>query len=406
MRVCILGFTVPDQVYEEVARIDQVLPAQTHRFAWALVEALLEGGAEEVRLISVPPVSSFPANPRVLWRGGRWERGNTPGLLLAFINLPVIKHISRFMSCLVWGRAALSSWRPDWLLVHGVHSPFLWFSVLVRRRLGIRIAVVLTDPPGVVRSTDGRLTAALKKMDRVIVRVALRHFDAVIALTSGLSRDFAPTVPALVMEGVYAADAGGYHSIESSRVPPPTRPRVIYAGGIQREYGVLGLVEAVRSSSLDLELRLFGKGPDEGLVREAARSDPRVFDPRVLGASELAAWYNSATVLVQPRPVSEPFVPYSFPSKLIEYMATGVPVISTRLMSIPTDYEPYVIWSDSDDALGLSDAITRVLKWDLLARAEFGARAAQYILETKSPRAQGQRIVQFLRLCMQREEPV
>lgn len=399
MKVTLLGFTMPNELYSEIADSDKVLPAQTHRFAWSIVDALQSANAAEVRLISVAPVSNYPNNPRVLWRGGRWRTRQVPGLSLPFINLPILKHLTRFASCWLLASRELRRHQPDWLLVHGVHSPFLWFAALYGGRSSTHAAAILTDPPGLVRPSDSLVTAWLKRVDIFIVRSALKRFDAVISLTEALATDFAPSAQAMVMEGI-TADACKTALTELAAAPPSSsRPRVIYAGGIQREYGVLTLIEAVVNSELDVELRIFGKGIDADLVRQASEKDARIVGPNVLHPEELAIWYRSAVALVQPRPVDQPFVPYSFPSKLIEYLGTGTPVVSTRLPSIPGDYESQVVWAIPDSPEGIRDALARVLTWDEAKRRAFGAGAAQFIHSTRSPQAQGKRIMRFLQEC-------
>jgi glycosyltransferase involved in cell wall biosynthesis len=258
--------------------------------------------------------------------------------------------------------------------------------------VGARVAVVLTDPPGVVRPDDGRLRRALRSVDISIVTRGLRRADAVVVLAAPLGEDFAPGVPALVVEGL--VDPGSPYP-PSTRVAAHSR-RVVFAGGLHEEYGVARLVEAFRALPEDVELQLFGRGPLGAWLEEQARQDPRIQPPRLVSLEELPEVYGGAGVLVQPRQVDQDFVRYSFPSKLIEYLASGTPTVSTRLPSIPADYEPYIVWSDSAEPADLAAAITRVLEWTEVERTEFGRRAAGFIRESRGAAAQGRRIVDFL----------
>ena len=78
VRVCLLGFTVPDAVRDEILAADRHMPAQTHNFAWSMVDALRVSGLE-VGLLSVWPVSNFPGNPRVLFRSAPFETKGVTG---------------------------------------------------------------------------------------------------------------------------------------------------------------------------------------------------------------------------------------------------------------------------------------------------------------------------------------
>jgi len=396
MKVTLLGFTIPDELLRQINETDRLMQTQTHRFAWSLVGALRAGGAE-VDLLSSAPVSDYPGNPKLFWGRGRFEENGVRGLLMPFINAIGIKHLSRYAACWLVGRRQLRKTRPDWLLVHGVHSPFLWFAVQVARRSGARTAIVLTDPPGVIRAEDGVLRRSLKAVDISVVKRALRRSDAVIVLAQPLATDFAPSRPALVVEGLVsplvAANPGG---ADAARSPGAAGARVVYAGGLHGEYGVRNLVDAVRSMSPRVELSLFGRGPLEPWLEQQAEEDARIARPRLVDPGELPGIYAAADVLVQPRQADQDFVKYSFPSKLIEYLASGTPVVSTRLPSIPADYEPYVIWAEGDRPADIAAAIERALSVEPTARREAGAQAARFIQETRGVGEQGRRIVDFL----------
>lgn len=391
MKVTLLGFTVTDEDLQEILAHDSNMPTQTHNFAWAVVEALRSSGTD-VTLLSVEPVSNYPANPRWFFRGGVFSARGVEGRKLPFVNTLVLKHASRFVACASVGTSALREWRPDVLLVHGVHSPFLFYARICRRLFGLPVAVILTDPPGVVLPTDSPLARRLKGLDISLVRMALSGFDGVVALTESLASHFAPGVAHLVMEGIVEV------------VPPPapepqrvTTTRAIYAGGLSAAYGVGRLVDAVRALNRDdVTLSCFGRGELEDWITRVAEADQRIDPPRLVSREQLLAEYAQSDLLVQPRPVDQDFVRFSFPSKLLEYLASGIPVLSTRLPGIPADYEDHVHWADDDSTEGLQAALARVLSIPKDERERRAARARDFIRTTRGYEAQGKRLTRFL----------
>jgi glycosyltransferase involved in cell wall biosynthesis len=277
------------------------------------------------------------------------------------------------------------------LLIHGVHSPFLWFGVLARRLLGVRTVVVLTDPPGVVLQTDGTVARVLKSVDIRLVRLALRNVDGVLALTAPLAVDYAPDVPHLVLEGILEA--------ETAVAPPAARPStddvtLLYAGGLSVSYGVDRLVEAVEGLAGPVRLRTYGKGPLAEWID--SRANGRIEPPTFVTRGEVRAAYGEVDLLVQPRPVDQHFVRYSFPSKLLEYLSSGTPVVTTRLPGIPADYDGHVYWIDDDSVDGVRAGIAAALAASPTERAEKGRAAAEFVRATRSAAAQGRRIREFL----------
>jgi glycosyltransferase involved in cell wall biosynthesis len=232
----------------------------------------------------------------------------------------------------------------------------------------------------------------MKRLDRRLILSGLARVTGVISLTAPLAEDFAAGKPALLMEGIARPLAA------PGTRPPVTSPgpRVaLYAGGLHEDYGVRALIDAVGLSRRDWVLHLYGRGPMEEECRSIASSDPRVVFHGVADATTLAEAYAQATVLVNPRQLRTDFVRYSFPSKLIEYLATGTPVVTTHLPTIPPDYDPFLIYTD-DDAASIARTLDSTTAKDASGLRALGARAAEFVRSTRSPRLQGERIQAFV----------
>ncbi|WP_375429865.1 glycosyltransferase [uncultured Friedmanniella sp.] len=390
MRVTFLGFTVPDEIARANLTADPNPQVQTTTFAHAVLGAVTSAGVT-MTLLSTMPVSSYPGQPRLLFRSRRFVDGGAEGQLLGFVNVLGVKQLTRLVQCLTRGTARLRRWRPDVLLVHGVHTPFLAFGLLVQRVLDLPVAVILTDPPGVALPDEGSFRRRLHAFDRRLARAALIRVRGVVALTAALASDFAPGVPALVLEGICS----------SVPVPRTTRsdekaPLLVYAGGLSRSYGVDLLVDAVLARADGTRLQLYGRGELSDWLDEVARKEPRVLPVQFVPREEVALGYAAADVLVQPRPVNQDFVPYSFPSKLIEFLASGVPVLSTRLPGIPADYEAHLDWIEDDSAAGVNAALDALLAVPADQRRLRAQEAARFVVTTRSQRHQGERLATFL----------
>jgi len=92
--------------------------------------------------------------------------------------------------------------------------------------------------------------------------------------------------------------------------------------------------------------------------------------------------------MVNPRRPEGEFTRYSFPSKTMEYLASGRPVIMHWLAGIPEDYRPYLITPDTGDAQGLAAAMRRVAALPQAELRRIGAPGRDFVLTHKSPRVQ------------------
>ncbi|MBE6584946.1 MAG: glycosyltransferase, partial [Ruminococcaceae bacterium] len=88
---------------------------------------------------------------------------------------------------------------------------------------------------------------------------------------------------------------------------------------------------------------------------------------------------------------------YSFPSKTMEYMASGKPVVMYRLDGIPSEYDPYLFYADPEaDPV---DGMREILSWVLSHKEEASERAAlarKFVTTQKNAHIQGQRILSFM----------
>lgn len=389
--ILFLGFALPEGEFEAVLASDSGMPTQTQRFGWAVIDALGAAGMR-VHAVSAAPATDFPHNSRLYFRGYEFTEHSVTGSVIPFVNLIGLKHITRYVAGARLVRRAFRTLAPSAILVHGVHSPFIWIGLKIARRWGVPSVVILTDPPSLTTPSDSLLGIMMKTLDRQIILRGLRSVTGVIALTEGLVTDFAPGVPYLHMEGIARPLGSG---ASNARVATSAPARVLYAGGLHEDYGVCALLDAVSLSTRDWELWIYGRGPMEAQVRARAALEPRIRYGGFANAQELTEAYSRADLLVNPRPVNAPFVRHSFPSKLLEYMVSARPVLSTRLAQVPADYEPYVFWS-GDTAQELATSIDAILATETQVLAAKGLAGREFALAAKGRTAQGTRMRDFL----------
>lgn len=388
----LLGFVLPDDEFEELLLRDAGMPVQTQQFGLSLVKAVRAGGAT-VSLLSAAPATTFPNNPRRRFSTRRIAAGGAPGLELGFVNLPFLKHLTRLISVFRRGPVEVEG-RADVLVIHGVHSPWLAFGLYSSRRLGIPAVAVMTDPPSGHHQFDNCLTRKIKGLDRLLVTSLLGRLDGVIALTQALAEDFAPSLPILIVEGITPNNPVPVGLPTRSPVGPI--PTVVYAGGLSEPYGVRLLLDAHAIDPRAFRLRIAGRGPLEVMVRQRATSQANLEYLGLVPPAELAGLYAEADVLVNPRPPGQGFTRYSFPSKLLEYLAAGRPVVSTRLEGIPAEYDDVLVWAEPTSD-GLRATLDELLDLPAHERARIGEMCADFACG-RSAYAWGPHIVAFLEL--------
>ena len=116
----------------------------------------------------------------------------------------------------------------------------------------------------------------------------------------------------------------------------------MYAGGVYEKYGLKTLVDAfIKLKRKDIDLYIFGEGSFVNEIIKLSKHHNNIYYKGCVSTEEIVKYEKKALLLVNPRPVNEEFSKYSFPSKTIEYMLSGTPVISTKLPGIPEEYFDY-----------------------------------------------------------------
>jgi len=392
-QVIFFGFALSQGLFDELLASDIGMPVQTQRFGWAVIEALQRAGVE-VSVVSAAPALDYPKNSRIYFGKARFQAQGVEGIAIPFVNVIGVKHASRYLSSLVLGHRAATRQKPSAVIVHGVHSPFIWSALRVGRRFGIPVIVIMTDAPSLRTEHDSKLSWRMKSADRRLILSGLRRVDGVITLTSALAEDFAPGRPSLLMEGI-ARPLPLLEEVQAVQCSTGTDRYVMYAGGLREEYGVRELVRSVAMSTGDWKLRVYGRGPLQPEIEAVAAASDRVEFGGLADTREVARGYAQADLLINPRSVHADFARYSFPSKILEYMASGRPVLTTELPEIPADYAPHLNFA-GEDAASLARAIDSMMQQSRTALDEAGTTVKQFIIETRGPEAQGVRMREFL----------
>jgi glycosyltransferase involved in cell wall biosynthesis len=285
------------------------------------------------------------------------------------------------------------------MLVYNVFSAFSIPTLLAAWATGSVAVALIADTPHDCYSYNG-IKGLLERLDFFQQTRVMKHFSGVICLTKQTWDDFAPGRPGLVVEG----------GINTNEVTEPLREvncaleeelyhsRVcMYTGDLSNLNGIPKLLKGFALvADPDVRLWLLGKGECENVVMDAAAHDQRISFLGFLPNDEARALQRRATVLINPRPSQQEITKYTFPSKLLEYMQSGTPVLTTRLPGIPAEYYQYVFSIETETIEGIAEALRRTLSIPKDEMKKRGESAREFVVRDKSWQAQARRIAHFL----------
>lgn len=282
------------------------------------------------------------------------------------------------------------------IFVYSMRSAPMATAVKLKRKIpNSRIFLIITDLPQFMDLGQSKLKSILKKIDWIEIKRLLSKFDGYILYTKTMA-DYLKIDPKkwILMEGSYA-------SFENKTLSIPRKQKALmYSGKLDKEYGIDLLVNAfMEIKDESLELWLTGGGNAVNFIKEKAVQDHRIKYYGFLPTREdVISLQQQAVLLLNMRLPSEKASNYCFPSKLFEYMVTGVPVLTFKIGGIPDEYYKYLYVVENEDKNSLIQAIQDTMNLNPEELESKGQQAKNYVLSEKTSEAQAKRIAEFIGL--------
>lgn len=384
-----LGTCLPRQVCYD----NQYCASAANNFQVGLIEELLKS-IERISLISLYPMASFPEG-QLLFHSRRLQLSSGPVVeLVPFLNVlpfkPFVQAVG-FLWYLLRHMCVLEQ-KPDVILTYNLNFPYGAPALIIGRLWDIPVVAITADLAG----SDPRYSKSLKHIVNGCLQSSLAPgFDGLITLSRQFSREFGAGKPVLELDG--GVDQSWFRSVAAApdRNPSADKKAVMFGGRLGPHTGVTLLLESFNLlQGSEYELHITGRGPFEEQVVSAAEADARIHYHGFVERGQYIKLLKSATVLVNPRPSSASR--YNFPSKLLEYLVSGRPVISTRAGGVGREYGELMFVLDEETPQSLADLIEFVCHQSPQELEDIGERARAYVLTYKTWEAQGRRANDFL----------
>lgn len=300
----------------------------------------------DCEVISAPFIGAYP-NRCDLIRFRGFENAKEDCTYVKFNNIWGIRNFSR--------AAALKKALKDFIalddpqkliLVYCPHTPFLEAADYAKKKdPSIRICLYVPDLPDYMNLNANRswFYDVAKKVDIHRMTKLMECVDSYVLLTEHM-KDRLPVgdKPYQVAEGIIET----FPALPEPMVAGKEK-YVVYTGKMFERFGVKALIDGFRRlQDADYRLVLCGKGDCEDYARSAQAEDPRIMFLGQVSPEEATGWQSRASAVINPRSVVEEYTRYSFPSKNIEYLLSGKPVVGYFLEGMPQVYRDFLCCID------------------------------------------------------------
>lgn len=363
--------------------------------------ALLSGFVEldvEMDIYTYPMFPMFPTFPKIFLKKKVEELDcGYKCTWLRTCNLPVLKQIVRRFD----GRRALKKWlkhnqgQECAVLTYAI-PPFLVKDIIkLSRKYNVKCFAIITDLPRDMYMNENH-SWLISKIKQLYLHQAIRYqgeYDAYVYLTKEMSEVINHQKPYIVVEGVADVRFAKEPDIKEKVAPAA----IMYAGMLHKKYGVLNLIEAFcKLKKDDVELWLFGDGSCVREIEEYCMLNDKIKYFGNTTRDKVLEYERKATLLINVRDPEDAFTKYSFPSKTIEYMLSGTPMLTTRLQGIPEEYFEYLFTLSDVSVEAITIKLKEILGYSQGDLCGLGKRAQEFIIQNKKSSDIARKIIQFI----------
>lgn len=352
-----------------------------------LMHAIHDCGVARVTGLSLPGASAFRTRPR---RRPYKRSVVQDGVVIEELPSFAMGPLQILTQVWTMTRRLLGRWpegRPDAILVANPLTRFTAPALLAGWWHGIPVATIVAD-----LTCSQRGQPPVSRLRNWLQTLMVRLSPGTVVFSSHTTHDFRQGKPSIRMIRPPAT-----YLLDLPQPPPePASHAAYFAGALSEPAGVNLLLDAIpHVADPTLEFWFSGRGTLEERLNRQAASDPRIRFFGFVTEEQYSAMLQQAAVLVNPRPSRLLENRYNFPSKLMEYLAAGRPVLSTATSDVAEHYASDVVVLEDETPEGLARCIEQVVAAPAEERAAVGARGRAAV-EGVTWRTQAEKILAFI----------
>jgi len=410
MKLLFIGGFFSTQLENEI-----ILNSKSHidyaanKLQWKFIQGLSSIKKTEINIISAPFVNPFPKGYKKIRFNKKpiEKKDNIEIHYVNFCNLWGYRNISRKYA-INRKICKLPVNEIDVVFLYSAHTPIVQAAKKIKKINSLtHICLILPDLPEFMNRNRKKnfLYKVFKKIDIKIFKKNIKYIDSFVLLTENMSNYLnIKDKPFVVIEGMINPEEiviKGDKSDDYSQ-----KKDVVYTGNLVATNGILNLLEAFHQiEDQNLNLVICGKGETENKIKEYTEIDKRIHFLGQVKNEEVLEIQRNALVLVNPRQNIGEYTKYSFPSKNMEYLLSGNPVIAYKLDGIPDEYDEYFFYPEDNSIEALRNKIIEVSKISPEERQKIGEKSRNFVLENKNPYVSAQKIMNMIQNERSKNQP-
>jgi len=402
--VLFLGGLFPKEMEKEIYRksIYKIQnAANVHQ--WAIINGLDNVLNAPVNILNLLFIGSYPRKYKDIYIkpykfshiNGAKDKG------VGFLNFTIIKHFHEgiILNKPLKDWAKQSSENKKVLIIYSAQNVFLNAAKKIKQyNPNIHICLIVPDLPAYVNIDKDKniLYRIFKKFSVKNVFNKSFFVDSFVFLTEQMNSYFKTDKPYIVIEGIVNS-ADICRNEDVTNLSDYTK-NIVYTGALTKKHGIIELLNAFNCiKNENYRLIICGDGEIKKDVIKLSKRDNRIICNDFLTREEILNLQKTATILINPRQNNEECTKYFFPSKIMEYMLSGNPVLCYKLDGIPHEYDDFLVYFNDNSIETMIKRIIEVCEMDKNKRKRIGEKAREFVLKNKNETVQARKIVNMIK---------
>ncbi len=372
-----------------------------NNFQWNLINGFADNSIDCVSIINAPFVGSYPR----LYRKPKVEqckiknRLTSDAISLSYINIRPFKslEIKRKIIKKIDERLILE--QQNVIVIYSANQAFIDAAIQIKHSCdNVSICIILPDLP-IYMSAKTNLYYKLRGLHKqLLFKRRVNYIDSFVFLTEEMKNTISIyNKPYAIVEGMINEEQlNSQNKYDVNILLRDNEFVVFYAGSLLKKYGILSLIDAFKLlDDPKYKLWICGEGDAKNDIINYSRIDDRV---KYWGQVDLEMIYklqSQANLLINPRSARDEYTKYSFPSKTLEYLASGKPVLMNKLPGLPKDYYQYIFFYE-ETAKSLAEKIEQIRNLGKEFLLDFGQKAKEFVITNKRPSQQCEKIISMI----------
>jgi glycosyltransferase involved in cell wall biosynthesis len=170
-----------------------------------------------------------------------------------------------------------------------------------------------------------------------------------------------------------------------------------YSGTLDNRHGIDLLIRGFLDLHLtNMDLLIAGTGPDVGLIEQIGKQHRHVKYLGVLHPIIAQKYQAGAYANINPEPPIPESYAHTMPSKIIDYLSSGAPTLSTRHPWLEKHVNDQIFWIENASIDGMRVALDRFLKMDYALAQSKAIKAKQVAVELLNANRVGQDLLTWM----------